>query len=51
MSFTPNATGVWILGLTVAGQGDLYVDDKMVVENSTNQEPDVSFVGASFRSR
>ncbi|KAK1925989.1 glycoside hydrolase superfamily [Papiliotrema laurentii] len=51
MSFTPNATGVWILGLTVAGQGDLYVDDKMVVENSTNQEPDVSFFNTGAKER
>lgn len=44
MTLTPDVSGPWILGLTVAGQGDLYIDGQLVVENSIAQEADVSFV-------
>ena len=43
-TFVPDQTGTWTLGLTVAGQGDLYVDGRLVVENSKNQKADVTFV-------
>ncbi len=43
-TLVPDETGIWSLGLTVAGQGDLYVDGELVVENSRDQVADVSFV-------
>ena len=43
-TFTPDTTGTWLLGLGVAGQGDLWVDGKKVVDNSTNQQQGLLFV-------
>lgn len=44
-TFKPDYTGTWLLGLGVAGQADLYVDGVKVVDNSTNQEAGLLFVG------
>jgi beta-glucosidase len=35
--FTPDITGDHTFSLTVIGTGDLYVDDKLVIDNSSNQ--------------
>ncbi|KAF7589043.1 hypothetical protein BBP40_004831 [Aspergillus hancockii] len=43
--FTPDATGVWDFGLTVFGTGMLYVDDELVVDNTTRQTRGTAFFG------
>ncbi|OJJ47178.1 hypothetical protein ASPZODRAFT_141931 [Penicilliopsis zonata CBS 506.65] len=35
--FTPDVSGLWEFGLTVCGTADLYINDQLVIENSTNQ--------------
>ena len=47
-TFKPDETGTWLLGLGVAGQADLYVDGKKVVDNSTDQEAGLLFVCTSI---
>ena len=49
--FVPPSSGVWTFGLGVAGQADLYVNDKKVVDNSTNQEPDLLFFSTGAKER
>jgi beta-glucosidase len=48
--FKPDVTGAWLLGLGVAGQADLYVDGRKVVDNSTDQQAGLLFV-RSLRNR
>ena len=43
-TFTPDESGIWELGLGVAGQADLYVDGKKLIDNSTKQRPGLLFV-------
>ena len=43
-TFKPDVSGTWLLGLGVAGQGDLYVDGRKVVDNSTDQQAGLLFV-------
>lgn len=52
-TFKPDHSGTWLLGLGVAGQADLYVNGKKVVDNSTSQEAGLLFVSTlmSFRLR
>ncbi|KAM0750533.1 hypothetical protein T439DRAFT_380431 [Meredithblackwellia eburnea MCA 4105] len=42
-TFTPHVSGIWEFGLGVAGQADLYLDGKLVVNNSENQVPGLLF--------
>jgi beta-glucosidase len=41
--FTPDADGPWDFGLTVCGTANLYVDDKLVIDNTTSQQPGEAF--------
>ncbi|KAL2208837.1 glycoside hydrolase family 3 protein [Sarocladium strictum] len=43
--FVPTATGTWEFGLTVFGTANLYVDDQLVVNNTTNQRKGTAFFG------
>ncbi|KAE8414351.1 putative beta-glucosidase H [Aspergillus pseudocaelatus] len=43
--FMPDASGVWDFGLTVFGTGTLYVDDELVVDNTTHQTRGTAFFG------
>ncbi|PYI03555.1 putative beta-glucosidase H [Aspergillus sclerotiicarbonarius CBS 121057] len=35
--FVPDVSGLWEFGLTVCGTADLYVDNKLVIDNTNNQ--------------
>ncbi|KAE8355429.1 putative beta-glucosidase H [Aspergillus coremiiformis] len=43
--FTPDVSGVWDFGLSVFGTGTLYIDDEMVVDNTTHQIRGTAFFG------
>ncbi|KDQ29545.1 glycoside hydrolase family 3 protein [Pleurotus ostreatus PC15] len=43
--FTPDETGSWELGLSVAGAGNLFVDSKLLIDLSTDPEQGESFFG------
>lgn len=43
--FTAPATGDFEFGVTTYGSGDLYVDDKLLIDNTTAQEPGLTFFG------
>jgi beta-glucosidase len=45
-NFTPDATGIWDFGLTVCGTGDLYLNDKLLIDNTTVQQRGQTFFGA-----
>jgi len=45
-SFTPDENGEWEFGLAVAGQADLYLDDKLLVSNSKDQQRGDIFFGS-----
>lgn len=47
--YTPESTGEYTFGLAVYGTGKLFVDGKLVVDNSTNQKAGDSFWGAGTR--
>jgi len=44
--FIPDTTGVWDFGLSVCGTGDLYLDDKLLIDNTTSQQRGQTFFGA-----
>jgi beta-glucosidase len=43
--FTPEASGSWEFGLVMIGQGKLYVDDELVVDNWADQKPGQELFG------
>lgn len=43
--FTPDETGSWELGLSLAGAGNLFVDGKLLIDLSTDPEQGESFFG------
>ena len=43
--FTPDISGVWEFGLTVCGTADFYLDDELIIDDSTIQRPGTSFFG------
>ncbi|KAL3492245.1 hypothetical protein BJX62DRAFT_224726 [Aspergillus germanicus] len=43
--FTPDASGVWDFGLTVFGTANLYIDDELIIDNTTNQTKGTAFFG------
>ncbi|KAF7715299.1 Beta-glucosidase [Penicillium ucsense] len=43
--FTPDASGFWEFGLSVFGTANFYIDDKLVIENTTNQTRGTAFFG------
>lgn len=45
--FTPEESGTYDFGLMVQGTGRLFVDGKLVVDNTENQRPGTAFFGAS----
>lgn len=45
--FTPKESGTYDFGLMVQGTGQLFVDGKLVVDNTENQRPGTAFFGAS----
>ena len=47
--FVPEETASYKFGLAVFGTADLYVDNKLVIDNSTNQKKDEHFVGSGTR--
>jgi beta-glucosidase len=44
--FNPDTTGFWSFGLTVCGTGDLYIDDELLIDNTTVQRRGQAFFGA-----
>jgi beta-glucosidase len=45
MTFVPDETGDWEFSLVIVGLGNLFVNDKLVVDLSTNPEPGELFFG------
>jgi beta-glucosidase len=43
--FIPTATGIWEFGLSVFGTADLYIDNELVIENTTHQTRGTAFFG------
>ncbi|EAW07055.1 beta-glucosidase H [Aspergillus clavatus NRRL 1] len=43
--FTPDVSGLWDFGLTVFGTATLYIDDEMVIDNTTQQTRGTAFFG------
>jgi beta-glucosidase len=43
--FTPDVSGLWVFGLTVFGTATLFVDDEMVIDNTTRQTRGTAFFG------
>jgi beta-glucosidase len=41
--FTPDKSGPWDFGLTVYGTANFYMDDKLIIDGTTNQQPGTSF--------
>ena len=46
-TFTPEADSVYDFGLTVQGTGKLFIDNKLLVDNTDNQRPGTAFFGAA----
>lgn len=49
--FTPDETGNWSLGLTVAGQAELYVDGCRIIDHTEDQKADVTFFNTGTEER
>ncbi|KAL4911036.1 hypothetical protein BDW74DRAFT_184573 [Aspergillus multicolor] len=47
--FTPDKSGVWDFGLTVFGTANLYINDKLVIDNTSTQVKGTSFFGKGTR--
>ncbi|KAL2844797.1 glycoside hydrolase superfamily [Aspergillus pseudoustus] len=45
-SFVPDTTGLWEFGIAVYGTANLYIDDELVIENTSNQVPGTAFFGS-----
>ena len=43
--FTPDATGIWDFGLSVFGTANLYLDDELIIDNTSQQTKGTSFFG------
>ncbi|KAG2419655.1 hypothetical protein HFD88_004451 [Aspergillus terreus] len=43
--FTPDASGLWDFGLSVFGTANLYINDELVIDNTTNQTRGTAFFG------
>ncbi|KAL2814483.1 hypothetical protein BJX63DRAFT_420819 [Aspergillus granulosus] len=43
--FIPDASGTWDFGLTVFGTANLYIDDELIIDNTTNQTKGTAFFG------
>ncbi|KAJ5566911.1 Glycoside hydrolase superfamily [Penicillium sp. DV-2018c] len=43
--FKPDASGLWDFGLSVFGTANLYIDDELVIDNTTNQTRGTAFFG------
>ncbi|KAH8920527.1 glycoside hydrolase family 3 protein [Atractiella rhizophila] len=50
-TITPHDTGVYELGLASCGQANLYIDGKLLVENSTNQIRSTIFFNTATEER
>jgi beta-glucosidase len=47
--FVPDTTGPWTFGLVVCGTGNLFLDDKLIIDNSTTQQSGTTFFGKGTR--
>ncbi|OQE80112.1 hypothetical protein PENNAL_c0048G00727 [Penicillium nalgiovense] len=43
--FTPDTSGLWDFGLSVFGTANLYIDDELVIDNTTSQTRGTAFFG------
>ncbi|KAL4810909.1 glycosyl hydrolase family 3 N terminal domain-containing protein [Aspergillus unguis] len=43
--FTPDVSGVWDFGLSVFGTANLYIDDELVIDNTSHQTKGTAFFG------
>ncbi|KAJ7752775.1 glycoside hydrolase family 3 protein [Mycena maculata] len=43
--FSPDESGDWDVGMSIAGRGNLFLDNKLIVDLSTNPEQGESFFG------
>ena len=41
--FTPDSSGLWEFGLTVYGTANFYIDDELIIDGTSNQQPGTSF--------
>ena len=46
-AFTPEEDGIYDFGLTVQGTGKLFIDDKLLIDNTHDQRPGTAFFGAA----
>lgn len=44
-TFIPESTGEYLLGVAVHGTAKLYIDNELVVDNASNQQPGTAFYG------
>ncbi|WWC69041.1 uncharacterized protein I206_102977 [Kwoniella pini CBS 10737] len=49
--FVPDESGIWELGLGVAGQADLYINGQKIIDNSTNQKEGLLFFNTGAEER
>ncbi|KNX49905.2 beta-glucosidase [Cryptococcus deuterogattii R265] len=49
--FTPDESGIWEFGLGVAGQADLFIDGKKIIDNSTDQKEGLLFFNTGAEER
>ncbi|KAL5043293.1 putative beta-glucosidase H [Aspergillus fruticulosus] len=47
--FTPDQSGIWDFGLSVFGTANLYINDELIIDNTTNQTKGTSFFGKGTR--
>ncbi|KAL4997912.1 putative beta-glucosidase H [Aspergillus recurvatus] len=47
--FTPDQSGIWDFGLSVFGTANLYINDDLIIDNTTNQTKGTSFFGKGTR--
>ncbi|CBF75131.1 hypothetical protein AN3903.2 [Aspergillus nidulans FGSC A4] len=47
--FTPDQSGIWDFGLSVFGTANLYINDELIIDNTTKQTKGTSFFGKGTR--
>lgn len=48
-TFVPDASGWWDFGLSCYGTANLYIDDRLIIDNTTKQVPGTSFFSEGTR--
>lgn len=50
-TFVPEEDGIYDFGLTVQGTGKLFIDGKLIVDNTKDQEPGEAFFGGGTKEK